>query len=144
MRIYRENCTALNANQLRHVRSAYLRVDGPVTLGVILHPDTACLVWYWDKQRHNLPVGRVQTRKGKLWVCPKCGWWVVKVLVHPPAIVGCWRCLKPWTRAWDCTGKYREPRTPALWDAWAEKRLKRMAKHHGVRLEEENAPPDPT
>lgn len=138
MVVYREDCTALDGNRLRHLRSAQVRIDGPVRLGVLLRPETAVVGWYWHGKSYNTVVRREPTRAGRLWLCPTCGHRAFNVLVAPPNTVGCKHCLRVKYRQWDRPARAREPRTPHLWEKWAAGRLKRMARRHKVKLEEPN------
>jgi len=113
-------------------RARFAVQDGPVRLGVILHPAAACVVWFWYGRRYNVGVKRVDAPSGgKLWLCPRCARRVAVLLVAPPDRIGCRHCLAVRYAAWQRNGRYRQPKRPDAWLKW----LARRAGKAGVQPE---------
>lgn len=116
-----EEATVIRGRKIANLRQAFLKITGPVNVGICLWPDNLAISWYWKGKRYNRTVARTMSPAGKRWmVCPKCQRWRYNIYIYPPDGLGCRECLGLTYKQWHA--RRREPKTGEAWERWLRKK----------------------
>lgn len=123
-----EETTIIRGLGLQRLRTGYFRVEGPTTVGLIVHPNAAAATWHWNGQRYNERIFRQKSLAGRFWfLCSWCYRRVLNLYVFQDRFA-CRRCLNIFYPSAKQSSHTREPKRLKAWLKWFDRQVHRYEK----------------